>query len=225
MSPCCLLSLLSGLQDLEVPTSRSVRTVATLLLPAHTHLTRAPPIPLRIGASGAGAESASLSGNSLPFGLSLLSAERWPPAGPGVWEPGRLGRRLPLPVLPSSLPPDAAFSFLYLPLLVLPRDPGPRGPRALHHHPHFPGGDSRLRVTGAWPLPPSLPAGERHSPPPLPTGRRRRRTSARGAAQRGRGYLPPISPPPVLIDLTLSLERWGDWERAPRPPFTYRRVL
>jgi hypothetical protein len=72
-------------------------------------------------------------------------------------------------------------------------------------------------VTGAWPLPPSLPAGERHSPPPLPARQRRRRASARGAAQRGRGYLP-LSPPPALTDLTLSLELWdGKGCASPTP--------
>lgn len=104
------------------------------------------------------------------------------------------------------------------------RTPGSQRSPTATNTPSFPGGDSRLRVTGAWPLPPSLPAGERHSPPPLPTGRRRRRASARGGRRtKGPGLSPPLSPPPALTDLTLSLERWGDRGRVPPTPIHLRK--
>lgn len=130
----------------------------------------------------------SLSGNSLPSACLLLSSERRLPAGPGDWEPGRLGPRLDRPRLSSLFATRCRLRLFTFPSLRL--SSGSRTPGSQRSPPPFPGGDSQLRVTGAWPLPPSLPAGERHSPPPLRAGQRRRRASARGDAQRGRDYLP-----------------------------------
>jgi hypothetical protein len=55
--------------------SRSAWTTVFLLLPAHTHLTRAPPIPLGTGASGAGAGSALPLREFPPFGFVLYSPQ------------------------------------------------------------------------------------------------------------------------------------------------------
>lgn len=141
----------------------------------------------------------SASGDSLPFSLSasllrVLASSRaqWL----GSWTPGF--KPSSLPALSSPRHPSLSlplFFPLFPSLSLPPRDPELLGPSA--PHPPSPGGDGGLGVTGARPLPLSLPGWRaRHSPPPPPRpggeeeeGERPRRRT------KGPGRPPPPFPP------------------------------
>lgn len=169
----------------------------------------------------------SASGDSLPFSLSasllrVLASSRahWL----GSWTPGFKPSSLPAltsPRHPSLSPP--LFFPLSPSLSLPPRDPELLGPSA--PHPPSPGGDGGLGVTGARPLPLSLPGWRaRHSPPPPPRpggeeeeGERPRRRT------KGPGRPPPPFPQPLApATLTLSNLCGGWWWRGGgargRPP-------
>lgn len=158
----------------------------------------------------------SISRHSLPFSLSSslfrALASYWTQC-PGIRTPGFAPSSLPS--LPSPCHPVSLHLSLSLSLSLhssspLPTPSGSRTPRSQCSPPPSPGGDSGLRVTGARPLPPSLPGWRARTPLPRLPGlgeemegeRPRRRT-------KGPGRPPPHFPQPhTLSSLTLSIVCW-----------------
>lgn len=159
-------------------------------LSARAQRAEAPPVPGdRRRARGCWGHPFPGSPPRLPVRLRALAS---PGPGLGTRAPASHGAQ-PLLCQPLLPPPLFSLSFSISLCCTLFRIPDSRIPTL---PPPFPGGDSRLRVTGARPLPPSVPGRRAPRSPPPPSSR----PGGGGCdAQRGRGNLPTLPPTPSSL--------------------------